>query len=104
MLATPQEIKHAPTLQSCVADLSLWTSQEESKSLAALEMLQRIRSMMDCTGAYPALTKSKPDGDLPAAWRLKITYEEEMQDRLFHFVDRHGLTRKFEEEDEAGKR
>jgi hypothetical protein len=60
--------------------------------------------MMDCTGAYPALAKSAPDGELPTAWYLKITYEEEVERRLFDFVSRRGLDKKFSEEDEAGKR
>jgi len=104
MFAVPQEVKRAPTLQACTADLNLWRSREEIKSLTTLEMLARIRSLMDCTGAYPTLAKSTPAGELPAVWYLKITYEEEIEGRLFNFVDRHGLSKRFAEEDEAGKR
>jgi len=103
-LAAPQEVKHAPTLQSCTADLNLWRSREESKSLTVLEMSVRIRSMMDCTAAYQGLANSAPGGELPPAWYLKITYEEEIEDRLFNFVKRHGLSKQFAQEDESGKR
>jgi hypothetical protein len=39
-----------------------------------------------------------------AASALTTDYELELQQRLFDFLDRHGLLAKFTEEDEAEKR
>jgi hypothetical protein len=114
--AVPQEVKHAPTLQSCAADLNLWTSQipgwptptveqnrEGTKSLTVLEMAGRISSIAECIGAHPILDKAKP-GELPAPSSLTLVYDEELKLRLFDFIDRHGLRDKFAQEDLAGKR
>jgi len=62
-----QEIKHAPTFQSCQADLNLWTSQipgfptstseqdqEGTESLTVHEMTNRMSYLNDC--ARPAVS------------------------------------------------
>src|SRR5438309_1408792 len=61
IFAVPQEIKHAPTLQSCAADLDLWACQipgwpsptldqveSGTKSLSVHEMEGRGSSMSEC--------------------------------------------------------
>jgi hypothetical protein len=114
--AVPQEVKHAPTLQSCAADLNLWTSQipgwptsrteqdqEATKSLTVHEMKSRISSIAECVGAYPVLNKARPD-ELSAVLSLTLIYDQQIKARLFDFLERHGLSDKFTEEDEAGKR
>jgi hypothetical protein len=111
-----QEVKHAPTLQSCVADLNLWTSQipgwpnpnpeqvrEGTKGLTVQEMRGRVLSLNYCTSAYPALNRSKSD-ELSSSLSLFIVYDNEIQERLMNFLDRHNLIVKFTLEDEAGKR
>ena len=115
LFAIPQEIKHAPTFQSCDADLNLWTAQipgfptstaeqdqEGTKSLTVVEMTNRLSYLNDCSQAYPILNKSRP-GEMTALFSLSWVYVQEMHRRLFHFLDRHGLTAKFYEEDGAGK-
>jgi hypothetical protein len=114
--AVPQEIAHAPALQSCTADLNLWTSQipgwpiptpeqgqEGTKSLTVHEITNRISYLSDCAQAYPVLNKNRT-GELSALSSLTLVYESEIQMRLFHFLGRHGLADKFTEEDETGKR
>lgn len=116
MSAIPQEVKHAPTLDSCAADLNLWISQipgwptstgvqdqEGTRSLTAQEITKRGAYLNDCGQAYPVLNKNRP-GELSAIASLGLIYESEIQRRLFHFLDRHGLSEKFTQEDEAGKR
>jgi hypothetical protein len=114
--AFPQEIKHAPTFQSCNADLNLWASQipgfptstveqdrDGIKPLTTHEMINRTSYLNDCGQAYPGLNKNRP-GELSALFSLGLIYEQEIQRRLFHFLDRHGLSDKFAQEDESGKR
>jgi hypothetical protein len=116
MLAASQEMKHAPTLQSCEADLNLWSSQipgyptstseqdqEGTKSLTVHEMTDRLSYLNDCSLAYPAFNKTRP-GEMSALFSLSWVYVQEMHRRYLHFLDRHSLSAKFYEEDEAGKR
>ena len=111
-----QEIKHAPTFQSCQADLNLWTSQipgfptstseqdqEGTESLTVHEMTNRMSYLNDCALAYPVFNKNRP-GELSALFSLGLVYDSEIKGRLFHFLNRHGLSDKFTQEDEAGKR
>ena len=110
MLVTP------PTIQSCIADLNLWTSQipgfpnttaeqirAGTKSLTMQQISAREISIEDCSNAYPALMKSK-EGHEPAALSLLTIYAMEEKDRYFDFLLRHNLHSKFTEEDDAGKR
>jgi len=111
--ATAQDIKHAPSQESCLADLRLWTSEipgwPDAPNRAALqkltirEMKGRMQFIRDCGGAYPIFFTSQR-GELPATIGLVLAYVTEIKDRLFSFTDRHGLSGKFLEEDEAGKR
>jgi hypothetical protein len=111
-----QEVKHAPTFQSCAADLNLWTSQipgwpnpsvEQSrggtKNLTVQEMRGRVLAVSECSISYPLLDRSKPN-ELSASISLTMVYDNEIQERLMNFLDRHNLIVKFTLEDEAGKR
>ena len=113
----PQEVKHAPTLQSCTADLNLWTSQipgwpkpsteqirEGTKTLTVKEMQDREVYIGDCANAYPAeVNRPKNDG-VSASLYLIMVYDIEIEERLFGFLRRHSLLDKFTAEDETGKR
>lgn len=67
-------------------------------------MTSRMSYLNDCAEAYPVFNKNRP-GEFSALVSLGLlVYEPEIQTRLFHFLDRHGLSGKFTEEDEAGKR
>jgi len=111
-----QQVKHTPTFESCDADVNLWLSQipgrpkptveqvqEGTKSLTVDEMGKRISHLIDCAQAYPDFQKYRL-GELSALESVGRFYELELRTRLFHFIDRHGLTTRFYEEDEAGKR
>ncbi len=115
-LAVSQEIKHAPTLESCNADLDLWTSQipgfptstreqdqDGTKGLTVAETTGRLSYLDECSRAYPVLNKNRT-GELSELFSLELIYVQEIQRRHLHFLSRHGLTAKFYEEDEAGKR
>jgi hypothetical protein len=114
-LAT-QDVQHAPTLETCVADVNLWTSEipgwpntsldqirEGTNPLSVRVIQSRILSVTECSSAHPQLNQAK-SGELAASSALPHLYELEMQRRLLDFLDRHGLRAKFTEEDEAGKR
>jgi len=111
-----QQVKHAPTLESCGADFNLWSSQisgfpsstadqdqEGTKSLATTEIVNRLSYLDDCSRAYPVLNRSRP-GEMSALFSLEWVYVQEITRRKDHFLSRHGLLAKFYEEDEAGKR
>lgn len=116
LIAAPQAVKHAPSLQSCVADINLWSSQipgfpEASydqwrggfKSMTLREIDDRTSSLTDCVNAYPPLGKGQ-NGNLSVAVTISNYYGLETQARYLDFIYRHGLLRSFTEEDEAGKR
>ena len=102
-------------MQSCAADLNLWASQvgypvstEEqnragTKSLTIHQMHSKIVYLNDCAQAYPVFSKST-SGELPALFSLIMIYDTEIEERLYSFLDRHGLSEKFYQEDETGKR
>lgn len=114
--AIPQDVKHAPTLSSCVGDINLWSSQipgfpEPSydqwrgalKSLTLHEIDGRVSSLTDCVNAYPVLGKGQ-NGNLSVPVTLSNYYGLETQVRYFDFIYRHGMLSKFTDEDEAGQR
>lgn len=111
-----QEVKHAPTIQSCIGDINLWSSQipgfpepsydqvrSGTKALAMREIDGRLRSLGDCVNAYPALGKGT-SGNLSAVMSLSSYYSDEEQARYLDFLVRHGMLNKFNEEDDAGQR
>ena len=112
----PQEVKHAPTLQSCTADLNLWTAQipgwptpsteqirEGMKSLTVKEMREREVYVGDCASAYPEIKRAK-NNEVSTSLYLIMVYDIEIEERLFGFLRRHSLLDKFTAEDETGKR
>ena len=66
-------------------------------------MTNRMSYLNDCAFAYPVFNKNRP-GELSVLFSLGFVYDLESKGRLFHFLNRHDLTVKFYEEDEAGKR
>lgn len=113
--AVPQ-VKHAPTLESCTADINLWTSQlpgfpdthadqlhNGTKTLTASEMEARIESIGDCADAHPIFKLGQP-GQMSPAYALTAYYALETEHRYHTFLLRHDLAQKFHEEDEAGLR
>jgi len=114
--AAPDEIKHAPTLDSCMADLNRWISQIPGypnetydqnrsglRSLTAKQLDDRRMYLAECMLEYPALTKSKP-GEMPAIMALASVYEGEVEARYFDFLVRHNILQTFTSEDVQGKR
>jgi hypothetical protein len=111
-----QEIKHAPTLESCTADINLWTSQipawpkptyeqvrAGTKDLTSKELDNRTTYMVECGSAYPQLIVGKP-GEVGPAFSLMFMYSTEVSSRYSNFLTRHALLNTFNEEDKAGKR
>jgi hypothetical protein len=89
-----QDVRHAPTLESCAADINLWTSEIPGLRISALDR---------CTESHPSLAKALPGEEAPAELLVAL-YNGEMKQRLMDFLDRHGLGAKFIEEDKEGKR
>lgn len=116
VVAVPQDIKHAPTLESCVADLNLWTSEipgypdatldqvrSAISSLTTHELEGRRKSLGECALSYPVLANSKRN-EISATQSLTMYYETETEIRYSHFLLRHNLLDKFRAEDVAGQR
>src|SRR5437879_4511255 len=114
-VAGAQDVKHAPTVSSCVGDINLWSSQIPAfpepnydqwrgalKSMTLHEIDGRTSSLTDCVNAYPVLGKGQ-NGNLSVAVTLSNYYGLETQMRYFDFIYRHGMLSKFTEEDEAGQ-
>ena len=114
-VAISQEVKHAPTLEQCTADMNLWAGeipgwpavsavQNGTRALTVKDMGERMRYIHDCGSAYPSLHKGTDPDKLPLPQSLISAYEGEIRNRLLDFVERHGLLDKFRQEDQAGKR
>jgi hypothetical protein len=114
--ATAQEIKHAPTLESCTADINLWTSQfpawpnppyekirAATKDLTSKELNDRTNYMFECGSAYPQLSLAR-SGQVGPAFSPMFIYDAEVSSRYLDFIARHALLNKFNEEDKAGER
>jgi hypothetical protein len=110
--ATPQDVKHAPTIESCVADINLWSSEIPTgwdpgaalKSLTANEIQGRRRELTECEASYPMLGRATTSGSSSNAERLQFNYEIEMETRFIDFLKRHDMLDKFKQEDQAGQR
>ncbi len=102
-IASPQEVKHAPALEACVADANLWVSEVENglnqgripPQLTWKQLVARQSYLMDCQQAYP---KHQWSND------LNYVYEMEQAEREMKFIVRHKLFDQFIKEDEAGER
>jgi len=113
-----QDGKHAPTLESCTADINLWTSEmpglpatpptldqwhKGTKPLTVPELEGRMSALNECMESHPSLAKA-PASEVSSAELLFNLYSSEIKQRLRDFLDRHGLGAKFIEEDKEGKR
>jgi hypothetical protein len=116
IVGLPQDVRHAPTLESCAADINLWTSEipglptaaldqlrKGTKSITVRELSGRIVALNRCTESHPSLAKGPPGEEAPAELLVAL-YNGEIKQRLMDFLDRHGLGAKFIEEDKEGKR
>jgi len=61
------------------------------------EILSRQKALVDCQVAHP-------ESDFPELNTLQTVYDMLMIERYSHFVERHDMSAKFMEEDEAGMR
>jgi hypothetical protein len=109
------QVKHAPTLQSCSADINLWSAQISgfprgnldqiragTKSLSLKEIDGRTRALIDCSRAYPVFLTG--EHGVSAAVALVDLYGTETGIRYMDFLARHEMMAKFYEEDQAGQR
>lgn len=111
-----QEVRHAPTLEACAADMNLWRGEipatsdinnsirTGTKNLTVKGMQKRIEYIQDCASAYPQLLQSGDSSRVPLTVSLVIEYRTEITQRLTDFLERRDLWSKFLEEDDAGKR
>lgn len=101
-LCADQAKDKTPTLEQCRSDYKLWTapSLSLSKKEWSIEVLNsRFKKMLYCETDYR---------DDPAERQRWMTLENEFSSiigiRYMHFVDRHGLSNLFLEEDAKGER
>lgn len=106
--------KHAPTLQQCMADLNLWSSEANLEKtgdldtlrrhlhdLTAMQLLDRVAEMDTCGLAYRYGLGAENVSQINS---LSNAYDIELLNRLHHFLVRHDLVGKFHAEDKAGMR
>lgn len=107
--------QHAPTAEVCRADANLWDNQEDFAAYRAERMgflagrsaaspigvlsvknvEWRMQEMADCYNS---------DGPRTVYFIVLEFYTSVAYDRDVDFISRHGLTDKFYQEDQAGKR
>jgi hypothetical protein len=111
-----QDAKHAPTLESCADNISLWSSQMPGSPEPSNEQLRTwlkiwtarqigaaTKLIRECASAYPVLGAPK-SGHESAALTLTTNFDDEVHTRYLDFIVRHGLMKQFAKEDDAGKR
>ena len=101
--ATPQEVKHAPTVQQCQADQRLWTGKMETQPIPSgvedvnySTLVGWENEMAGCEAV------DRPNEFMYQSALSEISTFQKV--RLLGFLSRHNLLNKFYEEDEAGKR
>jgi len=105
-----------PTLQSCIADVNLWSSQipgfpdatldqvrSGTKGFTMHEISARISSLSDCVVAYPTMETGQK-GNVSGATTLIMFYDDELEMRYSNFLVRHNMLDSFNDEDQAGVR
>lgn len=100
LVAVSSAQDHAPTVEQCRADQSLWWEQFNTRELisklSARKLSQRSGEMHDCAAVDEEHRNSYE--------RLGAMFQMEFEQRLLDFVTRHDLMEKFLSEDAAGKR
>ena len=122
-----QEVKSAPTLEVCNAQVNLWVAQTDiskpygpeirkvMNTLTSKGILDREQLVTDCMLADIRELRAVPEAERTAkAQKLGIRLNEgaaldnlygmEQRTRYFNFIARHKLVPKFDEEDQAGDR
>src|SRR5439155_12016855 len=93
--ATAQQV---PRRSRCEAEATAWradTTKPAADKLSAQILVDRATEMNECYVAYYGT------GDFGAAAN---NYSHALEQRLWHFIQRHKLTPQFLREDDAGKR
>ena len=109
LIAVPtigQEVKHAPTVQQCQADQSLWFSKLNEPSSTGWAHAANDTSLvtfMDWQDEMSACFAVDPDNEEKYLETTKLTFIV-IGARQTDFLIRHGLTRQFLDEDKSGKR
>ena len=123
-----QEIKSAPTLEVCSAQVNLWVAQMDIlrpygpevrkavNTLTSRDIENRERLITDCILRDVDELRSVPEGPqratkaqklgmrLDEASTLSHLYGMEQRTRYFNFIARNKLIPKFDQEDQAGER
>ncbi|MGH9736660.1 MAG: hypothetical protein ACRD8A_18985 [Candidatus Acidiferrales bacterium] len=102
-LALTAQAKAQPTKSQCDADTSAWfqTYKADKAQLGFQTLADRANEMGSCSTTYMLM---KDDGDEETATILLSVYEEEMTNRLGHFVNRENHYARFLSEDQKGYR
>jgi hypothetical protein len=123
-----QEIKSAPTLEVCNAQVNLWVAQTDiskpygpeirkvMNTLTSKDIADREGTITDCMLTDIHELKAVPEGPQRAAKAQKLgvrfdeavtlvnLYSMEQRTRYFNFIAREHLISKFDQEDQAGER
>jgi hypothetical protein len=102
--------QHAPTVDVCRADASVWNAAvmnlpERSKAKLSVEELGiRQNEMHDCLTVDKSQPAEKSAAQHHTYQLLEADYTNEIEFRAMRFIRRHGLEQQFLREDAAGAR
>ena len=89
------EIEHAPTVEQCRADASVWQVENLSRP-SQRELIARYGEMDKCISV---------DTDRAGRYaNVAFVIMGEMYSRTWNYIGRHNLRQQFYAEDDAGKR
>ncbi len=93
-----QTVEHAPTVEQCRADQSLWYAQLSHPKNILFKTLEGYRTEMGACSIVDS------DDHFIKYFQVLALIDAALRDRLEHFMTRHNLVNQFAEEDAAGQR
>jgi hypothetical protein len=105
-LRASAEDDHAPLAEQCIADYNLWSgeSKDSLEKLALTVVQPREIEMWNCARVIRSFDSEHKTGHAVEMLLLYGTYSGHISHRALDFIQRHGLTKEFSQEDAAGQR
>jgi hypothetical protein len=104
--STAQEVKHAPTVEQCSADVKLWSAEAGMMAGQKIDFDSEPVETVEARGEE--MTKCSV---IDQSEEFNRGYEQfsdaadlVVKERMWNFLERHGLYQKFLAEDREGKR
>jgi len=97
---------HAPLPEQCIADYNLWSgvSKDDLEKLPLSVIQPRALEMWNCTKVVTSIDSERHTAHAAEMILLFGTYNLQVSHMELSFIERHGLLKKFVQEDAAGQR